>query len=367
MAYTPFALLAAVIIVSMAFTATNSVDQDPFSQEYMNSIEESWEITQTSYAINSADILAEKTLSNEVDNFGRAAENLSANGTYQGVEETENNYRNWSSEVLNLSSGVVDTELSNLTISTTNLSVETNSQFKLDFDRVNYTIEAEQSREIYDVKDPILENIESRNMTACSYTELAKKQFSGSDYNGTARGKPAIEADDVPGNNDEILVTSQITGNYSTSNVQQYAGYVTEEENFGTESPEDYNDNYVVGVGSLPEFSDSQRALIHQGLWKSNFFTTRNNECYLPTSLEQAPGISDRIENKTRGSRSEGIYTILDNLDSSSSDIGYERKNSSDVNSVGIEGVSSGDGETWTDFSMGESLAIDTGLSKLIE
>lgn len=365
MAYTPFVLLAAVIIISMAFTATNSVHQDTFSQEYVNSIEESWEITQTSYAINSADILAEKTQSNEVENFGEAAENLTFNGTYQGVEETDNNYLNWSEKVVEISSKIENTGLSNLNISSNNLSVITKSRFKLVLNNGNYTLATENKRKISGVTDPMLENIETREMNACTHTKLARKHSTGDDYNGTARGKPIIEPSDASaGESVEILVASQIT-NYTASNVQQYAGYVTEED-FG--SPGNYNDNYVIGVESLPEFSKDQRVLIHEGFWKSNFFRTRDNECYLPTAFEDAPGISDRIENKTRGSDPEGIFTVLDSpYTGGESDIGYERVNSSGITPKEVSGVSAGEGEVWSKFRMGENLISELGLDELAD
>lgn len=352
----------------MAFTATNSVDSDTMSQEYLHSVDESWGITQTEYAINSADILADKALKEQVENFETAAKNLTLNGTYQGTRETSNNYLNWSRKVENVSSRIENTELENLKVSAINLSLKTSSTFSIELNDRNRTFRTVEKRKVSNVTDPILESIEGREINACSFNRLAEKQFLGSEYNGTARGLPVIEPADassstVSNRRQKIILSSDIT-NYSSSNVREFAGYSSGNV---PSNPGNYNDAFVVNSPYIPNFNQNQRALIHEGLWKSNFNKTRNNECYLPTSLEEAPSISDRIENKTRGSTPQGIYTILSTLSSSDPDVGYERKNATGLNPVEIYGVSMGQGETWPDYSMSQLLAEKTGLSDLIK
>lgn len=368
MAYTPFALLASVIIISMAFTATNSVDSGTISQEYLHSVENSWSITQTEYAINAADILAEETIDGQkVENFETAARNLTMNGTYKGARRTSNSYLNWSNNVKPISSRIEDIELENLKVSAANVSLRTESIFKIELEDRNRTFRTVENRKVTNVTDPVLEGVESREINACSFDRLAEKQFLGSEYNGTARGLPVVEPADASSNTvdnraDKILFSSDVT-NYSSSNVQEFAGYSSGN---APNNPGNYNEVFVVDSPYIPDFDSNQRAIIHEGLWKSNFARAQNNECYLPTSLEQTPSIPDRIENKTRGSTSQGIYTILSDLSSSESDIGYERKDATRLNDVSIEGVSTGQGGTWPDYSMSESLAESTGLRDLV-
>lgn len=364
MAYTPFALIASLVIVSMAFT-TPSIQSDEISHEYSYSVQESWGETQTAYAINSTDILAEITQNNEVSNYEEAAANLTRNGTYEGAHETVNNYINWSKEVEKYSK-IKNAKVENLNVSASNLTIETESKFRLEMDNRNHTFRADYERKVYGVEDPILSGIDTRDIEPCSFEEIAYREYTGGGYNGSARGKPVINPADassatVSNRGEKILVTSDNITDYNEGRVDNFAGYSTEQD---PANPENYNSNYVVNAPKVPQFESNQRALIHEGLWKANFFRIKNNKCYLSTAHQDTPSIPDRIENKTRGSTSQGVFTVVE-PSASESDIGYERKDSSGLTLVELEGVSTGSGEIWSDFRISDSLAIKLGLEKL--
>ncbi len=364
MAYTPFALLASVIIVSMAFTAPN-IEGGVISQEYGYAVQESWAETQTAYAINSTDILAGITQNSEVGDYEEAVANLTRNGTYNGNRKTFNNYINWSEETEKYSK-IKNTEVENLNVSTVNLTIQTESDFKLELRDRNQSFKADYQRKVYGIEDPILSSIDKRDITPCSFEKLAYLDYTGGDYNGSARGKPVINPADASSNtvsnrDKKILVTSDNITDYEKENVTQFAGYSTEED---PANPGNYNSNYVVNAPQVPSFESNQRAIIHEGLWKANLFRAKVNECYLPTAHQDTPSISERIENRTRGSETQGVYTLLE-PSNSESDIGYERKDTSSLTLVRLEGVSEGEGEIWSNFQMSNSLTDELGLAKL--
>jgi hypothetical protein len=364
MAYTPFALMASVIILSMAFTSPHIVTGD-ISHEYAYSVQESWAETQTAYAIKSTDVLAGITQNNEVNNYEEAAANLTSNGIYEGNPETSHNYINWSKEVEKYSQ-IKNIELENLNVTAINLSIKTESNFKLELGDRNHSFNADYRRKVYGVEDPILSSIDKRDIKPCSFEKLASLQYTGGNYNGSARGKPVINPADaslttISNKAEKILLTSDNITDYEENALNMFAGYSTEED---PAKPGDYNSNYVVNAPRVPDFESKQRAIIHEGLWKANFFRAQNNECYLPTANQDTPSMTDRIENKTRGSTNQGIYTLVEPV-ASESDVGYERKDGSSLALTKLEGVSKGEGETWVDFQMSNSLANQIGLNRL--
>jgi len=338
-----------------------AVDQDLSSPGYARSIESSWQNTQEAYSVRATQNLADITQSDTVDDYEAAAAELTRNGTYRGSFRQSANYRNWSEKVVSLSNNIQDVQLQNLTVRDENVTIVTESDFRISLKDRTRSFQTSGVRKVYGVEDPILEGIDSRNIDACTFDRVAELAYSASTQ-GTARGEPAIEDVNPSNEAERLLITSDVE-KYAESDVDDLAGY------FSVNSPSDpasYNNVYAVGGSSRPSFEPDQRVLIHQGLWKSNFFRARNSECYLPTAYQDAPAISDRIEGETRGSTPQGVFTVL-NPSSGVSDIGYQRADSSGIDLVSIEGVSTGEGETWSDFRMGRGLAEGIGLSQLIE
>ena len=330
--------------------------------DYLHSVENGWKNTQEAYSIRATKNLADITQSNTVDNYQSAATALVKNGTYRGTVRQEANYLNWSNEAVKISSKIKAMHLRDLNISVQNLTVNTESEFNVSLNDRTRTFHTSGKRKVYGVEDPILQGIDTREIESCSFNRLAERVYTGSDANGTARGKTALE-DISPQNEDEkILLTSDVE-KYNEGDVRDLAGYVSIA---APSDPSSYNDVYTVGIPDIPDFDSEERAIIHQGLWKSNFFRTRDNECYLPASHEKTPSIADRIENKTRGSASQGVFTVISTGGSSESEIGYERADKSGLNLRQINGVSTGEGETWSNFRMSRGLAEELGLSSLM-
>jgi hypothetical protein len=369
MVYSPFALLAAAIIVSMAFTAADTVETEPLSPSYIQSVEQGWKNTQGRYAVRATGILANLSQSQNVNNYEEAAAGLIEDGRYDGSLRQGSNYISWTQEIDRQSTRIMGTGLEGLNVSTVNLTVETESRFSLELQEINRTFTTVDRTEVYNVEDPLLDSIGiERDINACTFDNLAEKEYSGNSWNGTARGAPVVEPADpsTPDTrNNKILVTSDITQYSGQKNVvDDYAGYSSETQ---PSDPGSYNDVYVVGAPDTPSFGENQRAIIHEGLWKSNFFRTRDNGCYLPTAHTQTPSIAEKIEGETRGSTPQGAFTVLSIGSDSESEIGYERADASGLNLVQIKGVSTGEGEIWPNFRMSQGLAEELELFELVE
>jgi hypothetical protein len=347
-------LLAAALLVSMAFSTPSDLGQEAINPAYSQSVEESWRVTQGAYALEASRILAEN---DSVSNYSESAANL----TYEGVSgdlQQDANFLNWSEKVEDLSNRLHQVKVSDLNVSTSNLSIVVESDFRLELNDVNRSFQTTTYRQVSGVKDSLLTGTADRNITACSFDRIAYKSVSGdNDHNGTARGIPVKTA---TGNSNETLVVENVS-EFDSSKVSDMAGFFSTRK---PDNPGNYNDNYVIG-DSVPEFQEGQRAIIHEGLWKSNFNRTRGN-CYLPTSLNRAPGISERIEGVETGDTDQGVFTVLQDFNSSESDIGFERVNEPG-GVTGIQGVTSGEGKVWDKFNMSEDLAEEQGLSDLIQ
>jgi len=367
MAYTPFALLAATIMVTMAFGSYTNIDTEPVETEYDNSVFWSWGETQASYAVDSLSKYVQLYSGDKTESeVNLALETLTKNGTYQSNRERISTYRNWTKEIENLSPKLNSTKLSNLNADIENLTVRTEADFNVDTQVKTVEKPVTSSKYIKDVEDPLLESTSySRKIDYCGFDTLANKIFDNSDLdesNGTIRGKPIVEPTSLPTNsrNSKIVVSKNIT-NYTNTEVQDFAGYFSR---YTPTSPENYNDNYAVGAASMPNISTGNRAIIKEGFWKSNFHEAIPQNCYIPSNLEETPSIYDRINESTRGDTNEGIFTVL-NPQPGESEIGYERLDNSSLNIVGIETVS--ESEAWPDFNMSESLAESEGLTELVK
>ena len=365
MAYTPFALLAASIMVTMAFGSYTSINTEPVQTSYSHSIAESWEETQSSYAVDSLSeyiqlYSGDKTRS-EVN---QALKTLTRNGTYQSNQERTSTYINWTQKTQSQSTKIAATNLSNPNIEVENVSIRTRADLKIKTPEKTVKRSVTSSKYISNVEDPLLESASySRKVNYCGFDSLANKILETSELdesNGEVRGEAIVEPEPLPtsSRNSKIIITENIS-DYDETNTTDFAGYFSQKR---PTSSGDYNDNYAVGTSSMPEISTGDGAIIKNGFWKSNFHKAITQNCYIPTKLEKAPSIYDRINESTRGNTNEGIYTVLQ-PQQNKSDIGYERLDNSSLNIVGIETVS--EPGAWPDFNMSENLADSEGLTEL--
>lgn len=350
-------------------TATHASIQPETQDVYARySLQESWQHTQEEYTLRSLQKLADISADKQVESLETGVENLTENGNLNGTHQLDINHRNWSKHATELSSEIQETRLEVTSVEAYNFTLNTSSNLTVDTEKGGFTARIESSTEIKQVKDPLLDEISYQTeIEACNFNKLAER-VSTAEWNGTARGKPVKKA---PGNIDspygeKILVTTDIT-QYDNDTTRQLAGYVSETD---PTRPGKYNDNYVVGVSSTPDFENRQNALINDGLWKTNFERVIEARCYLSTSLDAAPSVKNRIEDRSRGENSQGIFTVLNASEvgeTTDSDIGYERVNSTGLNLEQIEGISTGEGLTWPYFRMSQKLAEQHGLGDLID
>lgn len=364
LAYTPFALIAATIIVSMAFTSINNVDTGTVDFSGMDSVAESWEQTQVSYAVDSLDTISREASPpiTEQEVYS-AASSLTITGVYNSVQERNSTYQNWSSSVT-MQLPVQETSLRDVETSVDNLTVRTSSTLEVSSSQgtVNYSLNHTAS--IMEVQDPLLDNTTySRDINSCSFEHLGVKLYDGEISSGIVRGDAVVEPQDitsVTSQGSKILVTSDVTS-YDQSEVEDFLGYFSVQEPV---SPDNYNDNYTAGTSAMPDVESGEQVIIHSGFWKSNFETAIQTGCYMPSSLEETPDFTERLNEQRTGNSAEGIFTVVSPSPSQSS-IAYERVSSRSLSLVEIETVSE-TGE-WPNFRISEHLAESNGLNELIK
>lgn len=364
LAYTPFALIAATIIVSMAFTSINNVDTGTADFSTMDSVGDSWEETQASYAVDSLDTISREasTPITEQEVY-TAASGLTETGVYNSVQERNSTYLNWSSSVTEqlpvqkISVRDMETSVDNLTVRTSSTLEAKSSQ-----GAVNYSLGHTTS--IIGVQDPLLDNTTySRDINSCSFEHLAVRLYDGEISSGTVRGDAVVEPQDITSitsQDSKILITSDVTG-YDQSEVEDFLGYFSVQEPV---SPDNYNDNYTAGTSAMPNVDSGDQVIIHSGFWESNFETGIETGCYMPSSLEETPDFTDRLNEQASGDSAEGIFTVISPSPSQSS-IAYERISSRNLNLVEIETVS--ETREWPDFRISEQLAESIGMDELIK
>lgn len=367
MAYTPFAILLAVVMVSFASSPPIGLEMGLYPVEERYSLESSIEQTQQSYALKSIQNLANISKNQDVNDFNSSVKKLYVNGSY-GTNLQSKNMESLQKQYESSSGTLKHLKLDKIELSVNNLTLKTNTEIMLGLDRYNTTTLATHYSQINSVDDPLLENIGyEAEINSCGYEKLAEKYVS-SDYNGTARGEPVVEPSDIAtitNKHRKIVLSSDITS-YNPSDVQDYAGYVSATS---PSSPGDYNVNHATGL-TIPTVKNQDRVIIHEGMWISNVYKTIINQCYLKTSQKSTPSIPDRIENKTRGDSSQGVYTVINaskvGKDSDESNIGYERVDKPS-NMVNITGITNTDGIEWQYFRMNKSTAKHSGLEELIQ
>ena len=362
--------MAATVILSLALGPSNVVQTERHDLGDVSSMQKSWEITQGEYSVRSLQTLAEISQDSTVDNFREGLENLTRRGTLDGEKQQDVNFEDWRAEMKQLSGNLDSASVNKINISVENLTVSTSSETVLEYPQTQVAYTAEHETNVSGVEDVLLDSIGyDTEIDPCRYTDLAVEGPEGAVTSGTSRGYPLIEPDDPSSElepESHIIITSDITS-YNNSTTANFAGYISENE---PGQPSDYNSNYVIGTSSLPSFEDDQTAIIHQGVWKSNFERTIKDECFLSSGLQNTPSIEERMREEANGSSNQGIFTVLNASEVSTSDsdsnIGYERIDSSGRELVSIEGVSTGDGITWSYFRMSRELAEAKGASGLI-
>ncbi|MFB6193347.1 MAG: hypothetical protein ABEK00_03780 [Candidatus Nanohaloarchaea archaeon] len=349
----------------------NPVQTDQYSPSYQVSMQESWEITQSQYALRSLQTLANISKNRELTGFESAMADLVLKGTYNGTSEQKVSLDYWEREVLALSSPMKSISASSINFSISYFNLTTTSKIRLSTKRRAISYIASDKIEVKGVSDPLISELGySVDIEPCNYNRLATEAYDGGAKNGTARGYPLVEPADPASElspETHILITRDIT-QFDNSTTQDFAGYASVQV---PGSPSEYNDDYIVGIPSIPSFEQGQTAIIFEGLWKANFARTMERGCYLPSSLQNTPGIRERLKKEAVGSTNQGVYTVLNVSDTdetpAESNIGYERINASNRELIMIEGVSRGEGIVWPHFRISREIAIEAGAQGLAE
>lgn len=347
----------------MAFTSVSQVQYDTESPVYINSVEETWETTQGSYAVDSLAVAAEQvstpTTREEVE---EAVENLTTKGAFNSINYRNATTQNWASTAVNQSNRLREISMTNFEAEIDDLTVATTSQMKIQIHDFNQTRNTSDRAPVRDVEDFMLqENGFDKEINRCSFDNLAERLYTGNQSSGTVRAPAAVEPESLGStDNNKIIVTSNIS-EYPDSEVNSFAGYFSQ---YQPENPSNYNDNHTVGTPAMPDVENGQHTIIHQGFWQSNFEEAISTGCYMPTDLEEAPSVVDRINNETRGSSGQGGYTVLSPV-SAEPDVGYQRVDGSGISVESIETVS--ESGAYPDFLIGRSLVEAEGFSDLIK
>lgn len=363
LAYSPFALLAASILVAAAFTSMGSVQTQVTEPAYLNSVEKSIEITQSTYAEDSlTQYIQNKNSDEDLQQTEQIIKELMISGNYSGSQLREATLPKYIENSHNQSSKINRLNTSDLNVSIENLSLKTSSNLNISLNQLTKPTEITTSS-VPNIDDPLLQSTPySRKINDCSFTKLASKRYTGTSNSGTVRGNAVVEPTlPLDPSQSEILVTENVT-QYSTVNVEDFGGYFSQVE---PSNPSSYNSNYVVGTSSTSGISNGSKVIIHEGFWTSNFGKAINQDCYMPTSHTDTPSIVDRINENTRGSINQGIFTVASDISDTESEIIYERLDSSGLDLIEIETISSPG--AWPNYSMSRGLAEEQSLDELIK
>ncbi|NMJ77421.1 hypothetical protein GLU64_03355 [Nanohaloarchaea archaeon] len=356
----------------MAFTSAPNNYQTS-AQGFSHSINEAWTRSQNAYSLDSLKILGNRSIDETVNQPQKKIETLIRNGSISGLENQSNSFESWKDRSKALLSREFDIELSNPEVSIDNLTIETQSQFIYKGQIITETLSSKSEILVRNTTDPLASEIgPNYDIEKCDFQKLSNKLYEGDNSKGTARGIPikssAPDIETVPSPSDKKIIFTENVRRFEKDLISEYAGYVTLDE---PPEPSSYNDNFVTDAPRLPSFTSDQRAIIYNGAWKSNFNRMIEDNCYFSTSVSTAPSIVDRLENRTTGSKPDGIFTLVDTentekigKDSGESNILFQRANgTSDL--VKLKGVTSADGIEWPYFRIGAPFENVRGLSEL--
>lgn len=368
MAYTPFALLASVLILSLSFSIPQEV-HSVSNQGFSNSISESWARTQNVYSLQSLKLLADRSLNREIDETEKKIEILTRNGSLSGEKIQYHAFNSWAQRSRELTSSSYGIGLKNLDVSVDNLTISASSQILYEDDLITEVLNSRSKIDVNKVKDPLASKVGlNYDIERCNFENISQKLYSGDNSNGIARGNPVksgqTDISEVAEPSNKVILTQNVR-RFNKNTTSEYAGYITLDE---PPSPSSYNDNFVTDAPYIPSFKASQRVIIYNGVRKSNFKRMIDTSCYLPTAIPTAPSISDRIEGSQAGASPNGIFTLVDTdkigTTSEESNILFQRINGAQ-NLVELRGITSADGIEWPYFKVGTRFADIRGFSDL--
>ena len=334
MIYTSFALLAAILLVSLAIlpvqTGTDETSSESlrigqsafFMSSVMDDLDRSLSMASRRMLTSSTNYVI--TNNEPLQNPGKNLSSVLVNGTLSGNSLTgmENASMNaWTARVRSIaeSSGyALNTSLESESFNSTYLDLKANytvfARMKdpVSLARFNRTRTATTEVSTVGIEDPMISLRSNGNYVSnfrqCDFDTPAEKQGDGSVFTGTGYGEAVVNPSDVTTVTDEdekILVVDDID-NYNPSDVNDFAGRVSVQSN----STSGFSAPYVFETGSL-ETENNETLVIHDGaVWITRFATIFETGCYIPS--DEGPDIIDRLENKLVNDDRTGMMTLLD-------------------------------------------------------
>lgn len=337
MIYTSFAVLAAGLLISLAFIPLDSTDEtDP---------SESLRIGQASFFLDSVLDDMERSLSmatrraftettnwvvTEGEELKQPKENLSSalvNGTISGdqLENMEDiSLNEWTTRVSGIaeeSNYRLEAEVVEYSFEPDVLRLESSFSVEASLDdpvtlaSFNRSNTANSSSSMEGVEDTmILLRSAGRYVSTysrCSFDEPVEQVSTGTVSSaGTAYGDAVVNPDsedigDIQTPSEKILVVDDVD-EYDVSDVNSFEGVASESEN----STGGYSTKYVFGTGSLSSLLDSRPVLLEEDeVWRMDFSTMFQQRCYVPS--ETGPDPLERLGNEMVAEE-EGVATLLE-------------------------------------------------------
>jgi len=358
--YSSFALVAAALIVSLAFL--------PFSTPEARSPSDSFRIGQASFFLDSVlgdmdrslQLGSRRALTSstnyvitENQELVEPSINLSSalvNGTISGkrLENMENvSFQAWENKVENISdnSGYsLNATVTDYSFNSSFMEIHTSySVFARLKDPVtlasfNRTNSANASVTVEGLEDTML-LLQSKGRyvskySECGFSDPIESVATASEYGGSPKhGKISYKPSDlstVYNPSERILVVVDVD-NFAVNDVNDFKAVVSEDDN----STSGYTTTYAFDTGPVLNMEENRTAVVKQGeLWREDLTTMFNEKCYIEDN--EGPTVIDRFGNNLVSGDDTGVATLIDiselpsQLRKEDSAVGYVYFNESD-------------------------------------
>ncbi|MFB6204353.1 MAG: hypothetical protein ABEJ75_01775 [Candidatus Nanohaloarchaea archaeon] len=222
----------------------------------------------------------------------------------------------------------------------------------------NETFHSTKSSSITGLEDPMI-RIQTADtyghfFSRCGFSRPAEQLYTGTVSSGSTVWGEAYVEPNISRVNDfqsSVLVTSDLA-QYNPDSTQQFTGVVAADT---VANPGDYNDNYVIGTGSISEIQDNESLILDENeVWNSRFRYMLENSCYMVSSGPlNGPGFLDRLQNRLVGTGATGLVSLVNETEAPDagedvSNVDYVYFNSSAAYgpAVSIDGVTTGGGNS---------------------
>ncbi len=352
MAYTPFAVMASGLLISLMMM--------PYSGMDLSIGGEADQIGQASFyhekvhddSVRAYDIAFDRSLSAATARvvsdgvpLSRPREAIASGAINATVEGQTMNYtvnssmRSWANRVSNTS----ETTGYQMNWSFPSVEVDMRSPFTLSSNLtfrsrlydpslrlyLNETAKITTSQQIEGLEDPYL-RIQTRDFyghiySRCSFNSLINDiGAAGEDSGSLVWGRAVIEPDmdDNPTTENRVLVGNDVEADYTPDQVQQFEAFISEDS---VGDPADYNSHYQTEQTQLGSINQNMSLIMDSDqLYNTHFRDMIRQSCYLPSTGGNlnGPGFLQRLQNDGTADNQPGLVSLVDKeeLQTSSTD-----------------------------------------------